>query len=166
MNVFSASDAARLPRRPTASANRGSNADARYCTKRGDNAHKIEEFEVLYRWHPWFGRVIHIHEVIDQRSGGVLQCRPDGDASGRWLELPKWMFDRAAWPIRMAASPRVDTAALIALKACLADVLGAGSCGCPLPNASASGAGRSSCNQNQGAARATQVPPPTPPSSS
>jgi hypothetical protein len=68
-----------------------------YCTKRGDNAHKIEEFEVLYRWHPWFGRVIHIHEVIDQRSGGVLQCRPDGDASGRWLELPKWMFDRAAW---------------------------------------------------------------------
>jgi hypothetical protein len=23
------------------------------CTKRRDNAHKIEEREVLYPWHPW-----------------------------------------------------------------------------------------------------------------
>jgi hypothetical protein len=74
------------------------------------------------------------------------------------------MFDRATClAIRIAASPRVDTAALIALKTCLADALGAGLCGGPLPNASASGAGRSSCNQNQGAARATQVPASTQP---
>ena len=72
------------------------------------------------------------------------------------------MFDRAAClAIRMAASPRVDTAALITLKTCLADASGTGLCGGPLSNASASGAGRSSCNLNQGAARATQVPPPT-----
>jgi hypothetical protein len=132
------------------------------CTKRQDNAHKIEVLEVLYPWHPWFGRVVHIHEVIEQRAGGVLHCSPDGDASRRWLELPKWMFDRATClAIRMAASPRVDTAALIALKTSLADALGAGLCGGPLPNASASGAGRSSCNQNQGAARETQVPAST-----
>src|SRR5215469_15774777 len=75
------------------------------------------------------------------------------------------MFDRAAClAIGMAASPRVDTAALITLKTCLADASGTGLCG-PLSNASASGAGRSSCNLNQGPARATQVPPPTPPSS-
>jgi hypothetical protein len=67
------------------------------------------------------------------------------------------MFDRATClAIRMAASPRVDTAALVPLKTCLADASGAGLCGGPLSNASASGAGRSSCNQNQGAARATQ----------
>ncbi len=139
---------------------RGSGVGAPRCTKRRDNAHRIEVLEVLYRWHPWFGRVVHIHEVIEQRAGGVLHCSPDGDASRRWLELPKWMFDRATClAIRMAASPRVDTAALIALKTCLADALGAGLC--PLPNASASGAGRSSCNQNQGAAGATQVPPST-----
>src|SRR5215471_7757886 len=150
--------AARLPQRPMASANRGSNADARHCTKRQDNAHKIEELEVLYPWHPWFGRVVHVHEVIEQRASGVLHCSPDGDASRRWLEVPQWMFDRAAClAIRMAALPRVDTAALLALKACLADASGAGLCDGPLSNASASGARRSSCNKNQRAARATQV---------
>src|SRR5271165_5237897 len=64
----------------------------------------------------------------------------------------------------MAASPRVDTAALIALKTCLADASGAGLCGGALSNASASDAGRNSCNQNQGAARATKVPTSTQPS--
>jgi hypothetical protein len=141
-------------------ASRAPDADAADYTKPRDNAHRIEVLEVL--WHPWFGRVVHIHEVIEQRAGGVLHCSPDGDASRRWLELPKWMFDRATClGIRMAASPRVDTAALIALKTCLADALGAGLCGGLLPNASASGAGRSSCNQKQGAARATQVPAST-----
>src|SRR5947207_3884862 len=145
---------------------RAQGAYAPHCTKRRDNAHKIEELEVLYPWHPWFGRVVHVHEVIEQRAGGVLRCNPDGDASRRWLELPQWMFDRAVClAIRMAASPRVDTAALIALKTCLAGASGAGLCGGPLSNASASGAGRSSCNQNQGAAGATQVPPSTQPSS-
>ena len=132
------------------------------CTKRRDNAHRIEELEVLYPWHPWFGRFVHIHEVIEQRAGGVLHCSLDGDASRRWLELPKWMFDRVTClAIRIAASPRVSTAALIALKTCLGDALGAGLCGGPLPNASASGAGRSSCNQHQGAAHGTQVPAST-----
>ena len=84
--------AARLSQRPMACANRGSNADARHCAKRRDNAYKIEELEVFYQWHPWFGRVIHIHEVIEQRAGGVLHCSLDGDGSRRWLELPKWMF--------------------------------------------------------------------------
>src|SRR3984893_7871021 len=144
---------------------RGYGAGAPHCTKRRDNAHKIEELEVLYPWHPWFGRVVHVHEVIEQRAGGVLHCSPDGDASRRWLELPQWMFDRAAClAIRMAASPRVDTTALIALKTCLADASDAGLCGGPLSNASASGAGRNSCDQNQGAARATQVPTSTQPS--
>ena len=150
----------------SACASRAPDAAAADYTRRRDNAHKIEELEVLYQWHPWFGRVVHVHEVIEQRAGGVLRCSPDGDASRRWLELPQWMFDRAAClAIRMAASPRVDTAALITLKTCLADASGTGLCGGPLSNASASGAGKSSCNLNQGAARATQVPPPTQPSS-
>ena len=146
-------------------ASRAPDADGADYTRRRDNAHKIEELEVLYQWHPWFGRVVHVHEVIEQRAGGVLRCSPDGDASRRWLELPQWMFDRAAClAIRLAASPRVDTAALITLRTCLADASGTGLCGGPLSNASAS-AGRSSCNLNQGAARATQVPPSTQPSS-
>src|SRR5271169_6283609 len=86
---------------------RAQGACAPHCTRRRDNAHKIEELEVLYQWHPWFGRVVHVHEVIEQRAGGVLRCSPDGDASRRWLELPQWMFDRAAClAIRMAACKR------------------------------------------------------------
>src|SRR5438552_12911738 len=120
-------------RRGPAFERQGSNAVACGCTKRRDNAHKIEELEVLYPWHPWFGRVVHVHEVIEQRAGGVFHCSPDGDASRRWLELPQWMFDRAAClAIRMAASPCVDTAALITLKTCLADASGIGLCGGPL----------------------------------
>src|SRR5215467_5152761 len=108
---------------------RAQGACAPGCTRRRDNAHKIEELEVLYQWHPWFGRVVHVHEVIEQRASGVLRCSPDGDASRRWLELPQWMFDRAAClAIGMAASPRADTAALITLKTCLADASGTGLC--------------------------------------
>jgi hypothetical protein len=71
-------------------------AGAPRCTRRRDNAHKIEEREILYPWHPWFGRVVHGREVIEERAGGILHCSLDGNASGRWLELPQWMFDRAA----------------------------------------------------------------------
>jgi hypothetical protein len=45
------------------------------------------------------------------------------------------MFDRATClAIRLAASLRVDTAPLIALKACLGDALGAGLSGGRTPN--------------------------------
>src|SRR4029077_13734125 len=102
-------------------------ATGRHCTRRRDNAHKIEEREVLYPWHPWFGRVVHVREVIEKRAGGVLHWSLDGSASARWLELPKWMFDRAAClSTRMEVSPRVDSAALTALKTCLVDASGAG----------------------------------------
>ena len=114
-------------------ASRAPDAAATDYTRRRDNAHKIEQLEVLYPWHPWFGRVVHVREVVEQRAGGVLRCSPDGDTSGRWLELPQWMFDRVVClAIRMAALPRVDSAALIALKTCLADASGTGLCGGPI----------------------------------
>ena len=153
-------------RLPSASHPQGSSEAARCCTTRRDNAHKIEERKVLYPWHPWFGRAVHVHEVIEKRAGGILRCSLDGGASGRWLELPKWMFDReACLPMRMATAPRVDSAALLALKMCLAAGWGAGSCGGPLSNASGSGAGMNSCKQDRGAGHATQAPPSTQPSS-
>src|SRR6516162_3614461 len=106
---------------------RAQGACAPGCTRRRDNAHKIEELEVLYQWHPWFGRVV--------QANAVMRRHPDCSEGRRRLELPRWMFDRAAClAIRMAASPRVDTAALITLKTCLADALGTGLCGGPLSN--------------------------------
>jgi hypothetical protein len=49
----------------------------------------------------------------------MVRCSRD-DASGRWLELPIWMFDRASCAlIELGAAPRVDLAALGSLIALL-----------------------------------------------
>jgi hypothetical protein len=86
------------------------------CTTQRRNAHRIEEREVLYRWHPWAGCVVHIHELIEKASGDAFRCSRDGDALGRWQELPAWMFDRASCArIQIGADPQVDLAALGAL---------------------------------------------------
>jgi hypothetical protein len=65
--------------------------------------------------------------VIAKEAGGVLRCSLGGDIGGRWLELPAWMFDRAACvSIRTASASYVACAALLALKQCLALVLASG----------------------------------------
>jgi len=38
---------------------------------------------------------VHIHQVVEKGLIGTLRCSVDGTTSGRWLELPVWMFDRA-----------------------------------------------------------------------
>jgi hypothetical protein len=68
---------------------------------------------------PWSGCVVHVHEAIDKANGAMVRCSRD-DASGRWLELPIWMFDRASCAlIEVVAAPRVDLTALGALIALL-----------------------------------------------
>jgi hypothetical protein len=95
----------------------GSNADACGCRKRRQNAHGTEERQVLYELHPWFGRPVRLHEVIEKSGGKVFRCSCDDDAVGRWLELPGWMFDRVACaPIRTVAVPLVEVVALQALR--------------------------------------------------
>jgi hypothetical protein len=47
-------------------------------------------------FHPWAGCIVHIHEVLKKLMGDVCRCSHDGSAIGRYLELPMWMFDRAA----------------------------------------------------------------------
>ena len=64
------------------------------CTTRLQNAHWTEEREVLYRWHPWAGCIVQIHEVVAKASGSVARCSRGGAAVHRSLELPVWMFDR------------------------------------------------------------------------
>ena len=101
------------------------NGDARCCTTRRAYAHKTEvsqEREVLYRWHPWAGCVVRIHETVEKVDGIVLRCSRDGSA-GRWLELPDWMFDRAVClPMRIARDPWIEFAALSALRELLTGV--------------------------------------------
>jgi hypothetical protein len=127
----------------------------------GRNAHRTDECKVLYRWHPWFGRVVAVHEVIERAAGRVVRCRLTEAGSDRWLELPAWMLDRAACvPMRVAAQPRVDVGSLAALQALLTEASNAGSC-CAASNARVLGTGRNVCDQKPGDAHV----PPTPPSS-
>src|ERR1700730_3338969 len=98
-------------------------AFGRNCTTRRRNAHGIAESELLYPWHPWAGCLVHIHEVVEKAGGEVFRCSLSGQASGRRLEIPAWMFDRAAraaW--RVGAAPYVDIAVLTALATLLQDV--------------------------------------------
>ncbi len=81
-----------------------------------NNTRGTEEREVLYPWHPWFGRVIRVHEVIRRGSGDILRCSLDG--AGERIELPPRMFDRTVCScVSMTAAPRLNAAALTALEA-------------------------------------------------
>src|SRR3981189_3891751 len=98
-------------------------AFSRRCTTRRQNAHGIAEYELLYPWHPWAGCLVHIDEVVEKVGREVFRCSLSGRASGQWLEIPAWMFDRAAgaaW--RVGAAPYVDIAVLTALATLLRDV--------------------------------------------
>ena len=80
---------------------------------------------MLYPWHPWAGRSVHVHEVIEKAGWVAFRCSLSGVASGRRLEVPVWMFDRAAsqdWQV--GATPVASVAALGALVALLHDTFG------------------------------------------
>ena len=140
----------------------------RHCTTRRRNTHrtdKLEERQVLYRWHPWTGCVVHVHEVIGKVSGKVLRCSRKTCPAGPWLEVPVWMFDRTAClAMQLAACPRVDVAALSALGALLAQTAGHGPGRQPSSNAPVSSAARECCGRNRGDAHARPAPPSREPS--
>src|SRR5918993_541900 len=103
---------------------------ARCCTTRLRNAHRTEEREVLYPWHPWAGCHVHVHEIVQKGSGAVARCHRADDHSGRCLELSVWMFDRAACTtMRIAPAPQVDSTTILTLTALLVDVRGDRSAG-------------------------------------
>ena len=125
-------------------------AAGRYTT-RFKNTHGTVFRELLYRWHPWFGMRVAIHEAVDKADGIVFRCTLSGSAAERWLEVPAWMFDRTACPHppRLTASPFVSMDALSVLSDLLRQALKP-----PLPSSNAphSGASRSSHDQNRGEA--------------
>src|SRR5207253_1523651 len=93
------------------------NADERDCTSSQSKTHSIESQEVRYRWHPWYGRTVWIHEDLEKNGEGIRRCRGENNVKARPLELPAWMFDEErcrSMEIRSAA--RVDCKALQRLK--------------------------------------------------
>jgi hypothetical protein len=104
--------------------------------------------------------------VIEKAAGEVVRCSHDGVASGRLLELPIWMFDRAACtPMRVEAFPQADIAALQALRALLDETaIGGVTVGLASSNARVSGGARISHDQNRGEVHATPTAASTRPS--
>src|SRR5512134_4084158 len=121
------------------------------CTTRLENAHGTVFRELFYRWHPWSGTRVAIHEAIEKVDGVVFRCTLSGSQADRWLEVPAWMFDRAACPdaLHLATAPFVSVDALSALTDLLQQALKASSTS---SNAPLSGACRSSHDQNRGEA--------------
>ena len=134
----------------------GEHAASLRCTTSIENAHGTGFRELLYRWHPWFAIQVFIHEVIEKSDGAVFRCTLSGSDSDRWLEVPAWMFDRAACTGQVAASahPFVDIVALSALAGLLADVLKTQAAS---SNARLSGSPRISHDQNRGEAHARKA---------
>jgi len=90
-----------------------------------ENTHGTGFRELLYRWHPWFGLRVCVHGTIVRAGGLAFRCTLSGSDADRWLEIPAWMFDRAACPgqATLTTSPFVDMAALSTLRNLLAEVL-------------------------------------------
>ena len=131
------------------------NAAERYCRTRRQNAHVTERLEVLYPWHPWFGVTVHVHKMIEKGLSGTLLCSVNGAVSGRWVELPAWMFDRAVCQaITLVNSPRVHSAALQDLRKLLMERKQSS----PTMVAADSGAQKSAHHQNRRSADAQPAP--------
>src|ERR1700716_2684336 len=56
------------------------------CTTKFENTHRIVRREILYRLHPWFGRHVFVHEVVNKAAASsVFRCTFDGSRSrGIW----------------------------------------------------------------------------------
>jgi len=92
-------------------------AGARSCTTEALNTHKTDLREITYPWHPWHGQRVLVRG--EARRGGivVLQCVRDELKGFPTLEIPEWMFDsNLCGRMKPAEIPRVDCAALLALK--------------------------------------------------
>src|SRR5260370_32098996 len=95
------------------------------CTTQQHNAHRTEEREVLYRWHPWFGRRVFVHEITFKGGVRIFRCAETAQGVARCVEVPEWMFDRATCcGMAYAESPRVGCAALDRLKVLILEASG------------------------------------------
>lgn len=83
------------------------------------------EATVAYAWHPWAGRLVHVHEVIERATGAWARCGPVGAGIVRPREIPTWMFDASVCrSTRRAPEPVAALSALVALRALLTEAMG------------------------------------------
>jgi len=83
-----------------------------------------DEVMVAYPWHPWVGRLVRVHEVVERTSGAQARCNLVG-AGVVWLrEIPAWMLDAVVCrPMRVVSEPVAALCALAALRSLLSQVM-------------------------------------------
>ena len=91
------------------------------CDPRGTsdqrNSHIIEFRQVLYPWHPWYGRRVAVHATLIRRGVAVAHCSSEAVYPPRLLELPFWMLDSAACRrVRLASAGNVNVESLHELR--------------------------------------------------
>ena len=105
----------------------GSNAVCVHFTIPLHKSHSIAghgDVRVCYEWHPWFGRPILLHEVIERSAGAVARCSLAEAPAVRVQEIPRWMLDApACGPMRVAVEPVAAWRALKELRILLRDVM-------------------------------------------
>ena len=93
------------------------------CTTTHQKTHGTEvgdEVEVVYSWHPWAGRTVRVHELMERGAIASARCSLPGATPVRIRELPLWMLDAAGCrTMRVEAHPMATHCALAALDALL-----------------------------------------------
>ena len=108
-----------------ASVRRAPHAASGCCTTERESAHRTDARRVLYRWHPWSGRLVRVHKVVERAGIARARCALDGAVPDLWQEVPLWMFDRVACAgMRVEERGRMDLATLSALASLVSDALG------------------------------------------
>ncbi len=91
-------------------------SSASSCNTR-HNTHGAEVREVLYPWHPFFGREVFILEHLHRAGRPVSWCSLEPETQGRRFEIPDWMFDRACCSrMQLSTQSRVCWSALVELR--------------------------------------------------
>ena len=98
------------------------------CTTSHHKTHSTgsgDEVVVSYAWHPWAGRAVRFHEVIERATGTAARCSLADAPIARPQEIPVWMLDPVACrTMRAAAQPVAALSVLMSLHALLADAAG------------------------------------------
>src|SRR5580693_7129264 len=97
----------------------GPSGGVRDCTTPHQKTHGTEagdEVEVVYPWHPWAGRTVRVHEVVERGAIASARCSLAGATPVHFRDLPLWMLDAAGCrTMRIEAHPMATLCALAAL---------------------------------------------------
>ena len=106
---------------------RAQSVGGRRCTTRRHKTHNTgcgDEVMVVYAWHPWAGRSIRVHDVVERAGSAAARCSLVGAPVDRLQEIPVWMLDAAScrW-MSASATPAATLSALEALRSLLSQVM-------------------------------------------